>query len=93
VEDDEMLRLRHLPPEMRAAGGRSEDLREVGSAGSLFRTLREVQEDHVQRVLLACGGNKSRAARILGLSRQGLLDYLKRCEARRSNGALPRQVL
>jgi DNA-binding protein Fis len=40
--------------------------------------LREIEEEHIQLVLAHCGGNKSRAARILGLSRQGLLDRIKR---------------
>jgi DNA-binding NtrC family response regulator len=42
--------------------------------------LREIEEDHILRVLQAVGGNKSRAARILGLSRQGLLLRLRRME-------------
>ncbi|MBD3337187.1 MAG: response regulator [Candidatus Eisenbacteria bacterium] len=49
--------------------------------GAELRTLREIGEDHIMRVLQAVNGNKSHAARILGLSRQGLLDRLRRMEA------------
>ncbi|MCK4412864.1 MAG: sigma-54-dependent Fis family transcriptional regulator [Candidatus Eisenbacteria sp.] len=41
-------------------------------------SLREVGDVYVNAVLDACGGNRSRAARTLRLSRQGLLDRLKR---------------
>jgi len=57
-----------------------------------LRSLREVQEEHVCAVLAACGGNKSRAARILGLSRQGLLDFLKRLDARQGTDDSRRQI-
>ena len=40
--------------------------------------LRDVEDRYIVKVLQHCDGNKSRAARILGLSRQGLLDRLKR---------------
>jgi DNA-binding NtrC family response regulator len=51
-----------------------------GSGSEGLQTLREIEEAHILRVLRATGGNKSRAARILGLSRQGLLDRLRRME-------------
>ena len=34
---------------------------------SPLRTLKEVEEDHISRVLEHCGGNKTRAAAILGI--------------------------
>ena len=43
-----------------------------------YRTLREVTDRYIQDVLAECDGNKSQAARVLGLSRQGLIDRLKR---------------
>jgi len=43
-----------------------------------LRSLAEVEEGHVLAVLESTGWNKSLAARILGISRQGLLDRLKR---------------
>ncbi len=41
-------------------------------------SLAEVEEGHILAVLESTGWNKSRTARILGISRQGLLDRLKR---------------
>jgi DNA-binding NtrC family response regulator len=52
------------------------------------QTLRDVQARHVLRVLKACGGNKSHAARALGIDRRSLYrriawagEVLKRGEA------------
>jgi two-component system, NtrC family, response regulator AtoC len=80
VEDDELLLPRHLPREMLAhVDGRAAAVEPaVRPEGSPLRSLREVEEEHILRVLRQCNGNKSQAARILGLSRQGLLDRLKR---------------
>ena len=44
----------------------------------VLRTLAEVQEEHVARVFDHAGGNKSRAARILGISRPALDRKLSR---------------
>lgn len=41
-------------------------------------SLREVERQHIRRVLDSCGGNKSRAARILGITRTTLRDKLAR---------------
>jgi DNA-binding NtrC family response regulator len=88
LEEGERLELRHLPPEIvgerppaavRAVEpARAEAKARPQSPEEILRPLREVEEEHILRVLEAVGGNKSRAARILGLSRQGLLDRLRR---------------
>ena len=41
--------------------------------------LEEVRRDHIARVLTMCGGNRIRAARILGIGRTSLYRFLKRC--------------
>ena len=46
--------------------------------GAAYRTLDEVEREHVRRVLDAAGGNRTRAAKILGVSRAGLHLKLKR---------------
>jgi two-component system, NtrC family, response regulator AtoC len=43
-----------------------------------LRSLAEVEEEHILAVLESTGWNKSLTARVLGISRQGLLDRLKR---------------
>jgi len=79
LEDGEMLEPRHLPSDFlgRVEGSRRLSPGEVG-AGEIARSLQEVEEEHILRVLRHCGGNKSQSARILGLSRQGLIERLKR---------------
>ena len=41
-------------------------------------SLEEVSNKHIQRVLEACGGNRVRAAHVLGIGRTSLYRYLKR---------------
>ncbi len=52
---------------------RSSALRESG----LNRTLAEVEAEHIRNVLASCGGNRSRAARVLGIDRKTLREKLK----------------
>jgi two-component system response regulator HydG len=49
-------------------------LRDVG----LNRTLAEVEAEYIQNVLTSVGGNKTRAAEILGIDRKTLRERLKR---------------
>jgi len=42
-----------------------------------FRTLNEVEQEHIRRVLSRVDGNKSKAARILGIDRKTLREKLK----------------
>ena len=48
----------------------------LGEQG-LNRTLAEVEIEHIRNVLANSGGNKTQAARILGISRKTLRDKLK----------------
>ena len=74
LESGPVLEVCHLPPEF---GGRErEDRLEVSSVPS----LQEVEDIHVLRVLEFANANKSKAARMLGISRQSLIDRLKRLE-------------
>lgn len=70
-----------------AEGARLEpaDLPEVVRAAALTRqrqaqrqTLAELEADYIRETLLAAGGNKSEAARLLGISRKNLYEKLAR---------------
>jgi DNA-binding NtrC family response regulator len=64
-----------LPPSMRFSIPREK---------SLTRTLAEVECEYVRDVLAGTGGNKARAARILGIDRKTLREKLKNDPAARS---------
>ncbi|HEY6839203.1 MAG TPA: helix-turn-helix domain-containing protein, partial [Geobacteraceae bacterium] len=64
----------HLPAEIR--GNRNAVSQPVGTQD--LRPLRHVEEEHIERVLLATDNNHSRAATILGISRSTLLAKLKK---------------
>jgi DNA-binding NtrC family response regulator len=70
-EDDE-IDVPDLPSLMRFSAAR-----DVG----LHRTLAEVEAEHIRGVLESVGGNKTRAAEILGLDRKTLREKLKSREA------------
>ncbi len=80
LEDGEQLEPHHLPPEFlgRTKGHGSNVPPREENEEAWHRSLHDVEEEHILRVLSHCDGNKSKASRILGLSRQGLLDRLKR---------------
>jgi DNA-binding NtrC family response regulator len=79
LEEGERLEPDHLPPELlgrRVAPGpaAAAAMRDVLS----LPTLAQIEMDHINEVLRLTSGNKSRAARILGISRQGLIEKLRR---------------
>jgi DNA-binding protein Fis len=41
------------------------------------RTLAEIEMQHIRNVLASCGGNRTNAARILGIDRKTLREKLK----------------
>lgn len=49
----------------------------IGTFGALPRTLREVELDHIRAVLESVGGNKTKAAELLGIDRKSLREKLK----------------
>jgi DNA-binding NtrC family response regulator len=69
--EGEVLESHHLP----AFAESSEPVSAMASAAESVR-LRDVVEQHVLRVLRDCGGNKLRAAEVLGISRSTLYRML-----------------
>jgi len=70
----------HLPPAVRGAASRSiNDTRERGyESQSDVKTLEESEVDSIRRALEQTGGNRTRAAELLGITRRGLIYKLKR---------------
>jgi Nif-specific regulatory protein len=79
LESDTVVRLEHLPLEIRGMK-RQRPTREDQDLPTMenIPTLAAVEQEHIDRVLHLTGGNKSQAARLLGISRQGLFERLKR---------------
>jgi len=79
LEEGDHIDSEHFPPEL--LGRRTAP---ASTAAAAVRdvlglpTLAQIEADHINEVLRMTSGNKSRAARILGISRQGLIEKLRR---------------
>ncbi len=80
LEEGEVLLPEHLPAE--ATRSFEEHLPNVARGDSGNPTLAEVEERYILEVLERCAWNKSQAARELGISRQGLIERIKRIDRR-----------
>ena len=76
LEEGEILSAEHLSPEF--LGARATAPLSSTSDSLALPTLAQIEADHIGEVLRLTAGNKSRAARILGISRQGLIEKLRR---------------
>jgi two-component system response regulator AtoC len=91
LEDGTVLRLQHLPDDLQSLF--PELLERSGAVPVALpvteeMSLREAADQHVLRVLSACGGNRSHAARVLEVSRQHLISRLKSIEEERESARL-----
>ena len=77
LEEGDRVELEHLPAEF---FGKRVEIGEGGlvSDAVSLPTLAQMEAEHISEVLRLTAGNKSRAARILGISRQGLIEKLRR---------------
>ena len=73
MSDGPMIDISHLPPELLQA--------DSSMGESPLLSLAEVERNHVRRVMEMVGGNKLRAAEILGISRSTLYTLLAPLEA------------
>jgi DNA-binding NtrC family response regulator len=76
LEEGEQLEADHLPAEM--LGARASAAATGHEDALTLPTLAQMEAEHIGEVLRLTAGNKSRAARILGISRQGLIEKLRR---------------
>ncbi len=72
LEEGDELRMEHLPAELAGRHSPATD------PSILAPTLAQLEAEHIAEVLRLTAGNKTRAARILGISRQGLIEKLRR---------------
>jgi DNA-binding NtrC family response regulator len=77
--DDAEIGLQHLPPNLRAPapGKGAADEPARPALGSLDDAAKSFERDFLVRVLASAGGNRTRAAQLLGLSRKGLWQKLR----------------
>ncbi len=70
-----------LPKDMTGTGEGSRHSRRRGrEEGGPHKSLAEMERDHIRRILLAENGNRSHAAKVLGISRSTLLEKMKKYE-------------
>ena len=79
LEEGKHIEIAHLPAEVLGRTAATLDL-PPGSDYPL-PTLAEIEAGHIAEVLRLTAGNKSQAARVLGISRQGLIEKLRRLRA------------
>ena len=78
LEADEKLLPEHLPPEIGSGEESGEISTEPENLDALFPiSLKEVERIMIEKTLKETTGNKSKAARILGISRQTLREKTK----------------
>ena len=68
MTDGDLIEIPDLPPLMRFSAPRE---------NGMDRTLAEVEAEYIRNVLAKVGGNKTRAAEILGVDRKTLREKLK----------------
>lgn len=79
LDAEEEFLVEHLPPEIRKGEATVENQRASAQVVSTFfpMTLREIERIQIEKTLVQTSGNKSKAASILGISRQTLREKLK----------------
>jgi len=75
LETGDTLALGSLPAQLRSSAARPGD-----APRGVRRTLADMEAEHIRGVMEYTSGNRSAAARILGISRMGLLSKLKRLD-------------
>ena len=79
MAEGERLRLEGVPYEIRSGSppGEAQPPEAVSGEGGELSPLREVEKNHIERVLRYTGGNKKEAARVLGIDRSTLYAKLR----------------
>jgi len=87
LEEGEVIDSDHMPAEMFGRRGAIANATGAGTGDALsMPTLAQIEAEHINEVLRLTSGNKSRAARVLGISRQGLIEKLRRLRIEETSG-------
>ena len=80
VAQGDLVQTEHLPGRLRPEAGETPAPSEeqVGSALELSAAIARFETQHIRRVLTATSGNRTEAARVLGISRKNLWEKMKR---------------
>jgi DNA-binding NtrC family response regulator/pSer/pThr/pTyr-binding forkhead associated (FHA) protein len=73
LASDGMVELDHLPDRVRLAEGVGRAPVVVGDGTDMREQIADMEKQSIERALAACGGNQTKAARKLGLSRRALI--------------------
>lgn len=73
MNDNDIIDAPDLPPNMRFS---------ISKHAGLNKTLAEIETEYIQNVLASVGGNKTKAAEILGIDRKTLREKIKGPESR-----------
>lgn len=76
LEDDLYIKTSLLPENLQSRSEAAPPARPVQEAGPLRNVTGQVEKDLILDTLAACGGNKKKAAALLGISRAGLYKKL-----------------
>ena len=78
IGTESTIRPFHLSEKIRTTGKQSHSLIPFHFKGSLKESIQHIETHIIHEVLKKTGGNRAKAARLLGLTRQGLLNKIKR---------------
>ena len=86
LEEGRRLQPEHLSAEFTGRVAVATETTPAAKDAIALPTLAQMEADHIGEVLRLTAGNKSRAARILGISRQGLIEKLRRLRVEEGAG-------
>ncbi|TMQ53957.1 MAG: sigma-54-dependent Fis family transcriptional regulator [Candidatus Eisenbacteria bacterium] len=86
LEEGRRLQPEHLSAEFTGRVAVAAEAAPAAKDAIALPTLAQMEADHIGEVLRLTAGNKSRAARILGISRQGLIEKLRRLRVEEGAG-------
>jgi Nif-specific regulatory protein len=76
--EEEKLTLKDIPSDFQKIIGKSDMVSEIFKNNDEISNIKELEKEHILRTLQKTGGNKSEAAKLLGLKRTTLIERMKK---------------